>query len=129
LWWGSDGKPGYFERMQKSLRSAALACLDAFAAEKYPHNTQLKKSILLYIFSVFRYVRSVTEEEVVNGIFEVPNAEQRSIFFQRDYTNINLGDNDAWKFVDMIGYKQKKKEKKNLIYLQVKLKIQMQQDF
>lgn len=51
----------------------------------------------------FTYVQSVTEEEVKNGILYNPNAARQSLFFDREYTNIDMSDNAAPKFIDIKG--------------------------
>jgi hypothetical protein len=50
-----------------------------------------------------RYIQSVTEEEVKNGILWNKNAAQQTFFFDREYTNIDTINKEASRWIDMKG--------------------------
>ena len=65
---------------------------------------KITSPICLKIFwKLLRYIQSVTEEEVKNGILHNPNSPAQSLMIDREYTNLDKADSQARDFVDMAG--------------------------
>lgn len=95
------------------LRNAALACLDKDTAHKHPFFFYIKLLIIILLLTLlFIYVRSVTEEEVFNGILNNKKARDQAIFYDRKYNNLDLNDRAARLFRDMVHSGIKKTKRK-----------------